>query len=899
MMSSDPRSQASPVPPIVEFLGEDAGIGGPFALLGLLHDVSSDQQIIRACNRRLHQIDRHRHSSTPDADEVRLAVHAAGSQLLDKKLRVQLVKRWPPGVPVLVPKAWQPKAQASRVSPAFIQRARLLIGASGGWNANARKRLAYFARVNRVTALEIVRALSPASQTDQKTQQLNPKLLKKPKLDRVHLIDPPGSQSLQWFAAFAVLAVMGGAIAISMLYQPPAFSTDFSEAEQASTAGVEEQDSRNPGATSGSPDELNPTRMREEITHYTAIAHELDQLVRHAESEPEESIEQFKEIYAAFIESWTAFPIPALERSGFHMSEFVKRVPEDDQLLADLYGAMACVQIENEPARSMLQISLFDLILSDSQLSSNKRQRLEQARNQCAGSGARPTTALLNSLITVGGLIGVESQTDHPDWWRNWGEGIGAITANDPEQRTRLVLSAMTARLRDQSVPTQDWKQSVVGLVNSVSWSSGSPERVWLLSQFADEAVSTHRLAALTEALATQSSAQSVTTQMVLNPSATFIQRQELAKVYRSVWDKDSEDQQNQFSANTGSSVITTELRLENATVSTKMSEKDAIETIIRLAKLNTAASCFNRSDLVAYEEIMQRLDEGIGGQRAPAVLKLNMNHRDTQWAESAMNVESVNELSSLFARLVQDDGPGANSAHALVYLASVHSDSEIRSLASAQIERYKNRATVLLAIDHAITGSRITSRLEKLVISVIDQPLPPRTDDSWYSHAHQAIVLATASALANSYESQRSLLAQQLEVAYADRLSEAFPQSDRSVTDHIAQYCRELLYELMIHDSYQGISKERLEYINAQISVSIARANSPMHAFYAYQRGLVQLRGLHIEYLLPGSQFRVSDILSEFNTRSAQCGTVLEQIAQAERCLAELWILQLEGRSP
>ncbi|MBL4699268.1 MAG: hypothetical protein JKX70_10585, partial [Phycisphaerales bacterium] len=85
--------------PIIEFLGDDAGTGGPFAILGLPHEIVSDDQIVRACLRRLNQIDHHRHRSTPDAQEVRLAVHAAGSQLLDSALREQLAMRWPPGTP--------------------------------------------------------------------------------------------------------------------------------------------------------------------------------------------------------------------------------------------------------------------------------------------------------------------------------------------------------------------------------------------------------------------------------------------------------------------------------------------------------------------------------------------------------------------------------------------------------------------------------------------------------------------------------------------------------------------------------------------------------------------------------------------------------------------------------
>ena len=64
------RRGSEHISPVVRFLGEDAGAGGPFALLGLGYEIGSDEQVIRASNRRLHQVDCHRLRSTPDADEI-------------------------------------------------------------------------------------------------------------------------------------------------------------------------------------------------------------------------------------------------------------------------------------------------------------------------------------------------------------------------------------------------------------------------------------------------------------------------------------------------------------------------------------------------------------------------------------------------------------------------------------------------------------------------------------------------------------------------------------------------------------------------------------------------------------------------------------------------------------
>ena len=145
--------------PVVRFLGQDAGRGGPFALLGLPHTISSDAVINRAVQQRLRQIDCHPHRGTPDASEVRLAIHSAASQLRDPSLREHLMRRWPEGTPIDMPKAWATRKATQKLTPSLMRRARMIVGSSGGWNSTARRRLAHLARMNRLGALEIIKAL--------------------------------------------------------------------------------------------------------------------------------------------------------------------------------------------------------------------------------------------------------------------------------------------------------------------------------------------------------------------------------------------------------------------------------------------------------------------------------------------------------------------------------------------------------------------------------------------------------------------------------------------------------------------------------------------------------------------------------------------------------------------
>lgn len=896
MNTQKPSSKQSAKPsPIVEFLGEDAGVGGPFAILGLLHDITSDEQIIRACNRRLHQIDLHRHRSTPDASEVRLAVHAAASQLLDPALRSQLARRWPAGTPVAVPKAWKPIRRATKLTPKILKNARLLVAASGGWNAIARKRLAHLARMNRVSALELVGALSPSQQRlhPEHPQTQGQQALES--LRPVQLVDPPPERSPQWIAAYTLLILMAGFVLTTVVMAPPQLRVSSKIRNDPGSSMIGDQ-SGGLGAGSDPSARSMPSREREELTHYTAVAHELDQLVSRSQSDPLKSVERFATIYPKFVESWTAFPEPALQRSSLHIVEFTRRVSNQEGI-DSLTQIFSCGRIDDDPAKSMIRSAIIDIVLAEPALSPSVSAELTAIRKRCSGNDPRPTDNIISALIAAAELEGVESRTDDPRWWGRWVQGLLAATSEDESQRTNLILSAISSRLRDPAQPGEPWKKTSVELINAVSWRYGSPARYWLLSQFADEAVTTPRLAVLTEALATNSGAKQITVQMVLNPGSTFILRQQLAREYSNAWTSPSPDssQADKFFA------LINELRLKESITPIQMDEHQGIIALVELARLNTAAWQYDRGDQALAADMLKGVSETIGQTIQPELLNINTTQRDTRWAQEAINVKRSSDLGALFAELVQDNGPGVNSAHALVYLASLNPDSQIRSLAAAQITRYKARPSVLLAVDKAVSGKRISSRLEQLVLRVVDKPLPPRTDESWYLHTHKVLLRLVADSLAKTIDSELPSLEREIGELYYSRLVEV--GSSVQPSGGAVSVARQLYHQLLLESRSQADTSrhdegniDKIESLNA---ISLARASGPMHQFLGYQRSICELLALRVDSEIPGVTLSVRDKLAMLENRLDQTNTVLEQIVQTERCIAQLWVLQLEGGHP
>ncbi len=887
--------------PIVEFLGEDAGAGGPFALLGLPHEIVSDAQIIRACHRRLHQIDRHRHRSTPDASEVRLAVHAAASQLLDPKLRIELARRWPAGTPVTVPKAWKPSPQSSRLTPGFIRSAKMLIGASGGWNAVARKRLAHFARVNRVGALELIGALSPRVPHDSARRVALPTETLPGFNERVYLIEPPPARSFHWLAAYGLLLVMAMAVVFAVVISP----TRLGSMQAGGDGGFPVQadaDGSGDGVGAGvaSPGGIGqqPINDRKELAHYTAIAHELDQLARRAQSDMELSVERFAEVYPQFVEDWRAFPAAALDRAGLHIAEFVRGVSETGPSLDALVSVFSCDGFADEPSKVMIQSAVIDVVLSEPGIGPEVREVFGQIRQRCSGNDSIETSSVLDALVPISGLLGVDARRDDPSWWKDWIQGVRAATREDEPQRTRFVLSAMSSRLRDAEASSESWKQAAVELVSAVSWREDSPARYWLLGQFADQAVRTPRLAALTEAIATHSGAQYVNAQMVLNPRSTLPQRLELAETYRRAWSTPTPKsvKVDQFPE------LINELRLRTSITPVQMDQRQAIEAIVELARLNTGAWQFARGEDAIAADTLAGARASPSTVPEPEVVVLTTSQRDLQWAQQAINAQSASELSALFAELVTNDGPGVNSAHALVFLATLHADSQIRSSASTQIIRYKDHPSVLLALDHVVANKRVSVRLEQLVVAVVGDVLPSRVADSWYLYAHNALLSRLARSLARGAETELSVLEHELELAYADRVANASPAAQPAGGGAIARV--EQLAQRMILEARQGESSNAVDWreagqIESAIDIRLARAMSSLHEFLAYQRGVCELLALLTRREVAGSSLRVGDLLAELESRLDQSDTAIEQIAQVERCIAELWIVRLEGGSP
>lgn len=146
----------SPSNPIERFLGPDLDERGPFVLLGLdpSRIADADRLVPPLLEARLMRINSHPQARTPEADQVRLAVHAAAAQLLNPASRAAQLRQWHPEfTPIEVvndqPGASTPPSMPPNLAPdqsradqSRADQARTVMAMHGGWNRDSMLALA-------------------------------------------------------------------------------------------------------------------------------------------------------------------------------------------------------------------------------------------------------------------------------------------------------------------------------------------------------------------------------------------------------------------------------------------------------------------------------------------------------------------------------------------------------------------------------------------------------------------------------------------------------------------------------------------------------------------------------------------------------------------------------------
>lgn len=150
---SEPQANSGGAQGLVErFLGRDAAAGGLHALLGLPPRAHDQDTVVRALERQLTKVDAHPQSRTPEADEVRLALHAAAAQLVHQAAHRERAA----GVRPRKQAATSPGRQRLQLE----QDALLTLARYGGWNRRSLHHLTMLAMARGARIADVAHVLT-------------------------------------------------------------------------------------------------------------------------------------------------------------------------------------------------------------------------------------------------------------------------------------------------------------------------------------------------------------------------------------------------------------------------------------------------------------------------------------------------------------------------------------------------------------------------------------------------------------------------------------------------------------------------------------------------------------------------------------------------------------------
>lgn len=690
------------------FLGDDAAAGGPFALLGIKHETSQPPVVSAALHRRLAQIDSHPLRLTPEADELRLALHAAAAQVMNPALHAELVRHWPEGTPAPLPAAW--RTHLSAVSDKLVGRARLIVGASGGWNPKARTRLAHLARIHRVSAPDLIRALRPETPPVRRSGAIRRAVIE---------IVPPGSTGKLWAGMHAVLGVM--LLALLLL-----LAVELSAERTPPVQAVADP----PTAPSGAPARTESTRSvpgpRRDLDHHTLIEQELRNALALGPTQPTDAATRAARAIGVFLRSWTAMPGEARERIAAQSARILITVVPSEEAVSIVLDTVMARREASDPAEYAAAEALAAWWQAWPDLP-------RSVRDQIPAATADPVTGRFDAVLASalndwvrGGL-----SKDASDWAR-WSEALTACNGAHRSARIQSRLAALETMLSPSSpLSGPSLSRAMESVAGGLSWRSGEPSRSWLIEQLEEPSIPSDRLAVLTDVLATRLSVPGVDPSMVLASGAGEEARLSLSSSYRAAW-----------VAMSGVDAAVREEVLSGLTAALGRgpggTEKDRLSTLLALARANAAAAALFMDDPATAADLLIVPPDRSGPGQTP---QQGSSPLDEVWASSLLAMDNPEQIMQALRQVRGVRGridPAA--AEAILLQATQGSGRELRELARDIVVSSSWNEQILLAVERAAIR-RPSVAVGRLVTEISGASMPPATDPGWHHAVRSALL--------------------------------------------------------------------------------------------------------------------------------------------------------------
>lgn len=892
--------------PIERMLGKGVDAGDPASLLALDAQPASDEAIDRALRARLGEVAMHPEASTPSADEVRLALHVAAAQLREQHAL--------PAAPVRTGKA--------------LERSDHLIAGlvvhSGGWNDEARRRIASLAAARGLTQDDVLRAIAHAggAQTSRiaaKPRDANaavPLEERTPQRAPTAATTGPVRTMLIFASALMALAAAGMLLWLGRL-QPAQSDSRASEqmitlAESSDIPASEAFELRTP-SRSAADAPLPETRSVPELVERANTA---------IEEDPASAADATLAAINASASQWTTFTpeqIDALAGASAALLFTISQEPAGDSVLRALLGAIPPATEFSPPSLSeVIWISaLLERARSDlappwpARITQRRASAFKSAGALRAGDRRRIWDGLFQSIEDSGRLL--VAQGSDPQAWASWDRAIACVSARDGVLAVRIRLRLLDDWIRAPAFESTsaESRAALETLLAPIEFAPATEPAERLISWFDSADVPSEALHAITTHLVARSAIPEADFAWVLDPSADG-----RARVSRRDLFAEALRLPRRGDRGTGTSrwarLAALSLELEN-----DAPPSASIATLARRTLLAEAA---------AYEwagnpdRSQQRLDEFESGATRggaidsrerddPASALTRPGRRpDGVWAARYFNagrdiahrIDLLNELADA------SQPPGAVDADVLVRAALLATPPEVRDAAARVAQQFADAPTVIYALLEDLENAPRVRSSASLVESIAAQRLPDVRDERWELEARRALVARSIGALADprlartdaaairiaeSLEFQRQSLDASV-TRSADTDAETDPAAAaRRLADHWLQRA----WRSAGDDALLGDTRA----LTSRRAARRAVARGPLQSFAAEYTSLAEAMALVVLAEQPTRTEQIREAYRAYERARANGAHAPAQCVVAQSLIIRLWAFRLDVDVP
>jgi len=561
---------------ILRFLGPAASQRGPFGLLGLSPDRCTPEDVDRALSLQLERIARHPQASSPEADEVRLALHVSAAQLKDPAVRAALLGRWselrqPSDIESFAEATWpsQPRRSWPAVRSAegaFELVALQVLAHSGGWNAAAKRRLGALAHVYGLSLSEMALVLSRAGrqrpvahlQTERKPAAIGARAVNTPAT-----APSPPKELLHASASgtpmrIATMLLFIGVVALfSLVVRVASDRLGHHMESAASPGGGRSAPGQGPSSVvtgSTSPDGIGLSDLETDRLVSGGRSDDaqalLDNLRRASKLMPvisSRAEEEFEGTLSVVADSWHRMPPGMVDAMLLEVSDFIRIADQKGGALRERALRTVCGDAEQLGAgarpngasgvlRAVWSAGATCRLTRDDDLSNAVQSELASVMSMLKSACDAPAPpggdrssfwhGAAVALIAAGEkLTPVGVQGEQPlllDAWAGWVEALRALRAVDSKAAADILECTLDDILVRGDDPTLHHvsHELITRLLGVMDWTPTGSGGVALIAWFDDPAVSDSDLAVITSWLIGQGAIQGIRLDMTLPSGA-------------------------------------------------------------------------------------------------------------------------------------------------------------------------------------------------------------------------------------------------------------------------------------------------------------------------------------------------------------------------------------------